>query len=228
MAKKVKLKGAGKPKSQNPETLKEATVYSDPRMEYYRRSFDELKKGAAYEGESEKRKAYYGKRDYDAFMNAEKNGYYKDDFYDKKIVREGLFVAKSKPGDADVDFVFDEDRYPDYIKEALSKGMEIDFAIWGPESLPVYFLKKPQPARVDAKPKTIESSRPNLKIRKPVEEEILDIRYTQGGDKVKVSTNFGEQVMSREDYVDFYKKFKDKIQSFREAKGKKVRRIRRK
>lgn len=118
-------------------------------------------------------------------------------------------------------------------KDKFYKGSLDDFLnVW--DNLENYIQLKPKPLEkkikrskvrpINVEPKTIETDRPKMKIRKPIEEDILSIKYTQGGDKVKVSTNMGEQVMSREDYTDFYRKHKDKIQQYRASKAKKVRR----
>lgn len=196
--------------------LEEVTTYSNPEMQLYSKSFDLLKSGAAYEGA--RNQSELGERDYKAFMNAEKNGYYYDRGYGANLVEEHLAVMKSHKGDPKTDFIFDEKYYPDYIKEALSKGMEIDYALWGPESLPVFFLKKPTAPQVKAKPKTIETKTPRLKIKKPVEDKIYSITHSQGGDTVQILTTEGKKTMSKKEFIDYYNQNKSKIQSYRKER----------
>jgi len=218
---------SGDPKK---EQLKEATVYADDKMALYNKAFEYLKSGENYRRWAKEfgydpnldNWSRYGLRDYNAFMKANKEGFYDSPYGDsnRTQLRKDLHIFKTNPYTDETSYLLKEDIMPDYVKEGLKKGMEIDFVLEGAETPPVYFFKKPKQIqeKVRVTPKRIKLSNNKMELKKPVEEEILDIKYSQGGDKVKVSTNFGDKIMSRRKYVDYYKKNRDKIQSFRKKR----------
>ena len=123
---------------------------------------------------------------------------------------------------------------PEFVKKGIEAGLELQpFTVSSTGRYNNYMFKKPEqepvetpPAErpkqkiVKAAPKKMSLSNNKLKLKKPVEEELIDITYTQGGDKVKVQTNYGDKVMSRKDYVDYSRQNQDKVQSYRKRKYK--------
>jgi hypothetical protein len=173
--------------------LKEATVTPKDPMYYNNLSSEYMKRGEymANEGYSDDLRKKRGMADYNRLLEAEKNGYYEVSKSGEKRLSEDKYLFRKDFKDGD--YVFDEKEYPEYVKEAVKNGMKIDFAIYGPETAPVYFFKKEKVPMVKAEPKNIEFSAPKMKLKTPIEERILDILNTRSGGGRRVETNYGSR-----------------------------------